>query len=185
MKEQIPLTSANRLLNAGCMVLISVTAKGRTNVMPAAWVAPVSMRPPLVAVSVAVASFTHELIDRSNEFVLNVPGANLAKQVVAMGTVSGRDVDKLKQTGLHEAPTKFVSAPLIAECIGHLECAVANRVAVGDHSLFIGEVLAAWIEKDAFDQTWLLEHRELKPLHHLGGDLFSVLEKPFRAEVKS
>ncbi|MGQ9674755.1 MAG: flavin reductase family protein [Chloroflexota bacterium] len=180
MKEQIPLSNAHRLINVGCIVLITATAKGRTNVMPAAWVSPVSQRPPLVAVSIAVTSFTHDLIARSNEFVLNVPGAELVKQVMTMGTVSGRDADKLKQSGLHLAPPKVVSAPLIAECLGHLECAVANRITVGDHSLFIGEVLAAWAEKDAFDQFWRLEHRELKPLHHLGANTFSVLEQPFQ-----
>lgn len=180
MKEQIPLSNAHRLLNSGCMVVVTATAKGRTNAMPAAWVTPVSLRPPLVAVSIAVTSFTHELIARSNEFVLNVPGTELAKQVTSMGAVSGRDVDKFKQTGLHLAPPKVVSAPLIAECLGHLECAVANRTTVGDHSLFIGEVLAAWAEKDAFDQFWRLEHREIKPLHHLGANIFSVLETPFQ-----
>lgn len=180
MKEQISLSNAHRLLNAGNMVLVSATAKGRTNVMPAAWAMPVSQRPPLAAVSIAVDHFTHELITRSNEFVLNVPGAELAKQVKAMGTISGRDVDKLKQTGLHISPPKVVAAPLIAECLGHLECAVANAVTVGDHTLFIGEVLVAWAEKDAFDDMWLLEHREMKPLHHLGSSFFSVLEKPFQ-----
>ena len=53
------------------------------------------------------------------------------------------------------------------------------EVTVGDHTLFVGEVLAARAEKEAFDETWRLTDEEARPLHHLGSDVFATLSEPF------
>jgi flavin reductase (DIM6/NTAB) family NADH-FMN oxidoreductase RutF len=50
---------------------------------------------------------------------------------------------------------------------------------VGDHVLFIAEIVAASCEEAAFDgEKWTLADEEIKPLHHLGGDWYGILEAP-------
>jgi flavin reductase (DIM6/NTAB) family NADH-FMN oxidoreductase RutF len=178
-KDQIDLSKFHRLLNAGPVVLVTAQAKGRFNIHAAPWATPLSMRPPLVGVAVPPPRLTHDLVKRGGEFVLNVPSYDLLRQVQQIAAVSGHDVDKLKATGLHLAEPKVVAVPLLAECIGHLECGLLDAYEIGDHTLFVGEVLAAWVERDAFEEFWLLRDRDLKPLHHLGGPRYAVLEAPF------
>ena len=117
------------------------------------------------------------LIKASGEFVLNVPSWDLSKQTKYCGTVSGHDIDKLAQTGLHEAEPRAVRPPLIEECIGHLECAVVDVLTPGDHAVFTAEVVVAWAESEAFDEAWKLEEKELKPLLHLGASYYAVPEE--------
>jgi flavin reductase (DIM6/NTAB) family NADH-FMN oxidoreductase RutF len=177
MKVEIPISKANRLINSGPVVLVTASYKDRANVMTAAWTTPISLKPMLVGVSIHPARFTHDLVKRSGEFALNVPGRPLAEKVKLCGTLSGRDVDKFKEVGLTMFEAKYIRAPLIEECIGNLECAVVEAIPLGDHTLFVGEVVAAWVEEDAFDEAWKLEAEEAKPLHHLGGDYYGVLEE--------
>ena len=144
---------------------------------------PISHRPPLVGVSIAPQRFTHDLIRRSGQFALNIPGRALLEKVELCGTLSGHNVDdKFAAAGLTPVDALEIDAPLIEECLGHLECALVEAISLGDHTLFVGEVVAAQAEGEAFDGTWLLEEEEAKPLHHLGGKVYALLEE--RIEVK-
>jgi len=166
----------HRLLGAGPVVLVTSHCKDRDNVMPAAWVTPLSKDPPLVGVAVHHQRFSHELIWRGEQFAINVPGRALLEAVAKLGTVSGRDVEnKLAWVGLTSEQGSEIDAPLIKECLAWIECHVVNAVEVGDHTFFVGQVMAAKVEQEAFDETWLLEEEELRPLHHLGGKTYGVM----------
>jgi len=179
MKVEVPLRRATRLLNPGPVALVTAKYRDRMNVMPAAWVVPLSAEPPLVGVAIHPARFTHDLVWRSEQFALNIPGRPLMEAVDKLGSVSGHDVDdKFALVGLTLADPKQIDAPLIEECLAWLECAVVDAFEIGDHRLFVGEVLVAQVEEEAFDETWLLTDEELKPLHHLGGDFYAVLDRP-------
>lgn len=147
------------------------------NVMTASWLTPASYRPALIGLGVHQNNMTHDLIKRSGEFAVNVPTPDLLRQVKYCGSVSGRDANKLTATGLHEEGPHFVRPVLIEECVAQLECSVVEMLAPGDHTLFIAEVVYAQAEADAFEGTWLLKERDLRPLHHLGGDNYAVIEE--------
>ncbi len=112
--------------------------------------------------------------------MLNVPGRTLAKQVKLCGTLSGGEVDKFKEARLTPTGARMVSVPLIEECQGHLEYILIEHYSLGDHTLFVGRVVAAWAEAGAFSETWLLDDEEAKPLHHLGGIHYGVLATRIR-----
>jgi len=141
------------------------------------WLAPVGRDPPLVALAVQPSALCHDMIRRSGEFVINIPSRDVLNQVVLCGRYSGNDLDKIAQSGLDLVDPKVVRAPLIDQCIGHLECALVNTYQPGDHTIFIGHVAYAWAEEGTFDETWLLPEKDLKPLHHLGGNWYGVLEE--------
>ncbi len=180
MKVEVDLTRATRLLQPGPVVLLTARYRGKKNVMAAAWVTLVSSNPPMVAVAVFPGRYTHGLIEKSGDFVINIPPRLLADKVKKAGDVSGEDADKFLLLNLTPYEARQVSAPLIAECIGHLECGVVETVRAGDHTVFLAEIVAAAAEQSAFDgEKWTLADEQVKPLHHLGGDYFAVLEKPF------
>jgi flavin reductase (DIM6/NTAB) family NADH-FMN oxidoreductase RutF len=179
MKEILHPHHANRMLNPGLVALVTSHMKGQPNIMAAAWLTPMSFDPPIVGMCVSPRCYTHEFIVKSEQFVLNIPSIELMKQVHYCGHVSGRDVDKFKQTGLTPTDPIALQTPLIEECIGHIECGVINAYEVGDHTLFVAEVVAVQAEKEAFEERWLLKVKEATPLHHLSGRFFSYMEKPF------
>jgi len=183
MKTTVPLKRATRLLNHGGLAFVTAKHGGRANVMPAAWVVPLSHEPPLVGVAIAPERFTHDLVKHSGRFALSIPGMVLAEKVKRCGEMSGRDVaDKFAAVGLTPVQAQVIDAPLVGECLGHVECKVVQSVSVGDHTLFVGRIVAAQAEREAFEEMWLLPPNEaLRPMHHLGGNYFAALEK--RVEV--
>ena len=182
-KIPLPIETAHRLLSPGPIALVTSQRKGRVNITPIAWISTVSSRPPMIAIAVNQAHFLHELIRASGEFVLNIPSVELLKQVKYCGSVSGRDADKFQVTGLHQAEPRYVSTPHIDECLAHIECALVDVHSPGDHSIFLGEVVAAKVEAEAFETRWLLKERELRPLHHLGGAFYGVIDEGIDADA--
>ena len=143
MKREIARDQAYRLIACGPVTLVTSLYKGDMNVMTASWLSPVSYRPLLIGLSVHQATLTHELIKKGQEFAINVPTHELVKQVRYCGSVSGRDQNKLKATGLHEEGPRLVRPVLIRECIAHIECAVVDAFSPGDHTLFVAEIVSA------------------------------------------
>jgi flavin reductase (DIM6/NTAB) family NADH-FMN oxidoreductase RutF len=123
-----------------------------------------------------VGHYTHELITASKEFVLNVPGEDLLASVEFCGSGSGRGRDKLAESGLTLVPARQVGAPVIAECLGHIECRLVEAPVFGDHSLFVGQVVAAAADPELFTDSWLLLSERPRPVHHLGGRYYGALE---------
>jgi flavin reductase (DIM6/NTAB) family NADH-FMN oxidoreductase RutF len=174
-KKEIALAGCLRLLEPGPITLLTSQYRGQPDVMAAAWVIPASHRPPLVVAAVSQLHNTHYLISRGQEFVVNVPGRPLADQVMLCGTLSGRDVDKFARARLTALDGRRVTVPWVAECLAHLECGLVEAYEAGDHTLFLGEVIGAWADEEAFDEFWKLEAEELSPLQHLGARHFAVL----------
>ncbi len=175
MKKVIPISLAHRIVNHGPVVLVtSQIEEGKPNIMAVAWITPVSQSPSLVAISIADEHYSYKLISQRGEFVVNVPSSAMVQEVMACGRVSGRDIDKFKETCLTPVSAEEVLPPLIKECIGHLECRVKQQVKVGDHTLFIGEVVKAWAEESLFSEFWNVDIKGGAALHHLGGNNFAV-----------
>ena len=131
---------------------------GRRSICPLGWKMFASFNPPMVAIGIAPARFTHELIEKSGEFVLAWPGEDLADATISCGTTSGRDRDKWDATGLTAAEAELVSAPLIPECIANLECRVTGSLQTGDHTIFAGEVLRTWMTDDNRQVQCITDH---------------------------
>src|SRR5215212_6067025 len=176
VKREISVDQAYRLIACGPVTLVTSFYRGDMNVMTASWLTPVSFRPVLIGLCVHQGNLTHDLIKKGGEFAINVPTVELIRQVRYCGSVSGRDQSKLTATGLHEEGPHFIRPVLIEECIANLECSVVEMIAPGDHTLFVAEVVFAQAEQEAFDDAYLLKERDLKPLHHLGTDRYSLLD---------
>jgi len=162
-----------RLLHPKLTVIVSAQSGDKKNAMTVAWITPVSANPPLIVIAVAPKRFTHKLIEESKEFIVNIPDINKLELVNYMGTVSGRDVDKLAKVKYREGVK--VKAPVLEDCVAWLECKVVNQVEAGDHTLFMGKVVKAYAREGVFDEIYNIE--EFKPVFHLGGDNYTTVEK--------
>lgn len=118
-----------------------VSGVERPNVMTADWVVPLSFSPPLLGVAVGHTRYTHRLIRESGEFVIAVPTLELLKDVWIAGTVSGERENKFGRLSLTPVKSEKVKVPSIKECQANLECKLVKEVEVGDHTLFVGEIV--------------------------------------------
>ncbi len=163
-----------RLLHPKLTVLLTcVDEAERANIITLAWAIPTSINPPLIAVSISPSRHSHGLIEKTKEFVINIPTTEILNEMFFCGRKSGKDIDKFRETGLTPLPARKVKPPIIKECVTFLECKLFNQVPTGDHTLFIGEVLAAYVDKDAFNKTYDLE--KIKLIYHMGGNQFTTL----------
>ena len=183
MRKTLDEMEARRLLTGGPVALVTTTWHGKTNVMPVAYVMPLSFEPPLVGIAVHPSRHTHDMIRFSEEFAINVPGRSLIHHVQYLGSVSGQELDKFELTKLPTFKARKVGAPLIEGCIGYIECGLEDALRIGDHTLFVGRVVAASADDEAFDETWLLADDDHKPLHYLGLSRYAILGETLEARV--
>jgi flavin reductase (DIM6/NTAB) family NADH-FMN oxidoreductase RutF len=184
--EPVVPAKCYRLLNTGPTVLVTSAHAGRRNVMAAAWNMALDFDPPKVCVVIDKNTLTRELVEASGEFTLGVPARQIARETLAVGSASGREVegDKLAHFGLRALPGGRLAAPLVDGCIGWLECRVIpephnqNR-----YDLFIGEVVAAWADPRVFrDGHWQVDASTapaLRTLHYVAGGHFFALGEAF------
>lgn len=130
------------------ILVTSVDKNGRANIIVLAWYMQTSFQPRLFAISIGKTRYSHKLISESKEFVLVFPSQKMKEQTLFCGTHSGKSIDKFKETGLIAVSSKKVKAPLIDGCLANFECKVVNSVDSGDHTIFVGEVLAAYASID-------------------------------------
>lgn len=185
MRRTLELQDALRLLVGGPVALVTTRWRDQVDVMPAIWVSPVSRTPPLVGVAVQPSRYTHDMIRFGEEFALNIPGRDLMNHVHYFGVVSGREVNKLELARLPTFKAQKVAAPLIEGCLAYIECGLEDALRLGDHTLFVGRVVAVQAERDAFDETWTLSDPDYKPLHYLGIDRYAVLAELLQAQLRT
>ena len=109
----VELRHAARLINHGPTILVTSAAGGRRDIMAAAWSMPVEFDPPRVAVVIDKKTLTRELASASGGFAICVPGTALIDLTHAVGSVSGRDVDKFAAHGLVPRPGPVLGMPVL------------------------------------------------------------------------
>jgi flavin reductase (DIM6/NTAB) family NADH-FMN oxidoreductase RutF len=167
MKKNIASDIYHLLHPKMTFLLTSISKDGNPNVMTCAWATPVSEEPPIVIICLSKEHYTTKLIKQTKEFVINIPAKRLLKALWICGKTSGRDTDKFKKAKLKTSPAKKVKAPVISDCIGHIECKVWKAVDAGECFAFFGKVLSAYADIKYFRKGLWSKQAEI-PLH-LGG----------------
>jgi len=180
MQRGVPLNQSKWLIEPGCVVLVTGGSMDKANVMTISWQTPVHTADPcLVLLVMNQQRYTYELIKQNNELVISVPGENLLEQTHVAGTVSGRRVDKFKETGLTPVAAKLVQPPVIDECAGHLECQIRETFTIKTHDLLVCEVVYASAEEEFFDGAWIPE--KFHTLHYMHGTKYGLLTQRVEA----
>lgn len=181
----VTLDHASRLVNHGPTVLITTEHQGRRNVMAAAWSMPVEFTPPRIAVVVDKKTLTRELLEASGHFAIGLPCAALADLTYAVGSESGREVDKFTRFGLRATRGPVLDLPLIEGCVAWLELRrIPEPHTEAAYDTVFGEVVSAQADPRVFaDGRWSFrdDNVELHTLHHLGGGTFAVPSRTVRA----
>ena len=115
----------------------------KINGMIASWVSQVSYEPPLIMVAVHPNRFSHQLIAHGGGFALHVLADT---QADFLSRFKDADVNA-KFSAINWIRGK-TGCPILNECLAYLECELKAHYRPGNHTLFIGEVIAAGVLTD-------------------------------------
>ncbi len=129
------------------LYVIGSRAGDRRNGMTANWCSQLSSDPKLLGVSVEHEALTHDLIHEGGVFSVCV--IDREDRAIVRKFTKPVEVDVEAQT-LNGFPyvERTTGAPILAQSVAWLDCAVRQEVGVGSHTLFVGEVVDAGFSKD-------------------------------------
>jgi len=124
--------------------------------MTASSLTSVSLNPPQILICVARKLYTHQAIEQSGVFAVNILGTeHLEWGMRFAGMIPGLS-DRFAGIETHTAVT---GAPLLPDVLGWLDCRLHHAYDGGDHTIFVGEVVAAGASEERspllyFNRTW-------------------------------
>ena len=167
-----PLCRSYSFLNGGPTVMITTrSADGVDDVMANAWNTLFEMgTAPQVIVVFETTHTSYRNILETGEFGISVPGTALRGQLIASGSVHGRDVgDKFVHLGIGKLASRKIKAPLVEGALAHLECRLLERDLFEKKGIALAEVLDARVEADYWNgDSIVTEGRPQKTMHSAG-----------------
>jgi len=128
--------------------LITVSTDEGPNGMIASWVTQCSHEPPRMALAIRKNRLSHGQIIASQKFCINV----LPRESAGL----------MKNFKISDWTKKFSSChytlspndlPVLEDCIGYLDCSLERTIDTGDHTLFIGNVIAGGMKNAGKTET--------------------------------
>ena len=149
--------------------LISCAGRdGKNNIITLAWVGVVNSDPPMISISIRQPRFSHGLIVETEEFVANIPTADMMEIADGCGMVSGREMDKFGYYGLTPVRGILEYAPYIEECPLNVECRVKQIINLGSHDLFLAEVVNILVDDAMLNERGRFDPGDFKFLGFSG-----------------
>lgn len=117
--------------------LVTISTPEGPNGMIASWLTQCSHEPPLIALAIRRDRLSHKQILETEKFCINV----LPRESAAM----------IKRFKIPDWKNKFAGCAyswsenglcVLDDCVGFLDCALERAIPVGDHTLFIGRIIA-------------------------------------------
>jgi len=160
------------------VVLVTcVDSKGQPNIITLAWAGTVCSEPPTIALGIRPTRHSYKLIGNTKEFVVNIPISKILKETDYCGVTSGRDIDKFSETNLTPEPAEKVRPPLIRECPVNLECILKDRIPLGAHDMFLGEIVQVHIDQKILDEKGNIDFAKAEPFVFNVGEYWSINKK--------
>ncbi len=128
------------------LYVVGSRAGDRRNAMTLNWATQVSSDPKLLGIGVENEAFTSELITEGGVFSLCI--VDREDRAIVRKFTKPVEVDTAARTlngfPFHDGKT---GAPILDQAVAWVECTVTQAVPVGNHTLFLGEVVDAGFQK--------------------------------------
>lgn len=115
------------------------------NGFTASWVMQASFQPPLVVNCIKNDSRSHEMVKASGVFALSVLEEGQKEVAQNFFKPLRRVGNKFEDIEFY---TNETGCPIIKDSLGYVECRVVGSVEHGDHTVFVGEVIAAGVHRE-------------------------------------
>ncbi len=115
------------------------------NGFTASWVMQSSFKPPMVINCVNQKSISHEMVKASGVFALSFLEAGQKDLAQKFFKPMRRVGNKFEDVEFYLGET---GCPIITDSLGYVECRVVGAVEQGDHTVFVGEAIAAGVHRE-------------------------------------
>lgn len=158
-------------------VMVSCGTMEQSNIITVAWTGIINTKPAMVYISVRPERYSHDIIEKSGEFVINLTNEKLAYATDWCGVKSGKDFDKFEKMHLTRQKANFVKCPMIGESPVSIECKVKEIKRLGSHDMFIAEVLAIHADEQYFDQKGGFDISKCHLIAYANGGYYALGKK--------
>jgi flavin reductase (DIM6/NTAB) family NADH-FMN oxidoreductase RutF len=135
---------------------IAKDVQGKHNPITLGMFTHVANEPPVLAVSIARQQYSLAAFRLSKEFVIALPSESQAEETMLYGTKSGRECDKLALAGAKTLPATKIDSVLLADAAANYECKLIAEMAVGNHVVLFGEVVAAHVAEEPVRRLYVI-----------------------------
>ena len=169
----------------GQVVLItSVNREKVASLASQSWISIFASRPAIVGFGCNANQPMAKNILSTGEFVVNVPGAELAKKVWDMPDMETEENEHIEKAGLTPVKSIKISTPRIAECKAHLECSLDWTKKYGEQMIIFGRVLLASVDKEAVEADLGQRYKYLKLFSDLDDGVYGVIKEAKKVSSK-
>ncbi len=127
------------------VTVITMPAQGGAHGMTASAFTSVSVDPPMILIVVDRRWRSHQHIEAAGVFCVNILSD---AQSDWSNRFAGRHGDLADRFEGIPTATAVTGSPYLVGAIGYLDCVVAESHAAGDHTVFIGRVVASAVRED-------------------------------------
>jgi flavin reductase (DIM6/NTAB) family NADH-FMN oxidoreductase RutF len=125
---------------ASGVTIVTSTHNGQRVGITASSFSSVSLEPPRVLICVAKRLYTHRVIETSQVFAVNILSAAQQEWGMLFAGKVPEGQDRFAEIDVFTAET---GSPLLPEVLGWLDCRLSGAHDGGDHTIFVGDVVAA------------------------------------------
>lgn len=115
------------------------------------WLMQSSFQPPLVVNCVKQDSISHEMIKNSGVFAISFLDSEQKDLAAKFFKPKSRVGNKFEDVEFYEG--EATGCPIISDSLGYIECKVIDAVEKGDHTIYVGEVIASGIHREGNQLT--------------------------------
>ncbi len=157
------------------VVLVTcIDSKKTPNIITLAWNGIVCSEPPTIGISIRPHRYSCGLIENSGEFAVNIPPTKILRETDYCGVFSGKNLDKFAETKLTPEPSKQIQPPLIKECPVNMECISKNKISLGSHYLFLGEIVQVHVDKNILNEKGAIDFNKASPFVYNQGEYWNL-----------
>lgn len=158
-------------------VVVTSHANGRDNAMALGLHTLLANHPPICGISVDAKRFTYELIAESKEFGVNFLPFEEVELLLAVGSVTGREVDKFQRFNIAKDKSVRTAVPILKAAYVAYECKLIDERNYADHIWLVGDIVAVHWQKEAFNSENIRDLDKVKPILSLNINTFVTTSK--------
>ncbi|MEQ8540279.1 MAG: flavin reductase family protein [Coleofasciculus sp. D1-CHI-01] len=110
------------------------------------WLMQSSFEPPLVVNCIKRETGSHEMLKKNGVFSISFLENGQKDMAAKFFKPQSRVGNKFADVEFYEG--EATGCPIISDSLGYIECQVVDSVEKGDHSIYVGEVIAAGIHRE-------------------------------------
>lgn len=156
------------------VVMVSCGNMEKSNIITVAWTGIINTDKPMCYISVRKERYSHDIIKKTKEFVINLTNKDLVYATDWCGVKTGAKVDKFKEMKLTKEKAKFVKCPLIKESPVSIECRVKEIRELGSHDMFMAEILSIDADESYIDDKGAFDITKCNLITYANGKYFAL-----------